>query len=115
MEEKGRIVDFDLKLLESFIEKRRPPIEMRDQLDISYRRENHSFVIYTIRPYFQDSSKKIESEIAKIRYVKSRKVWRLYWMRADLKWYFYEPAGEMTHLSQALEVVDEDGHGCFWG
>lgn len=115
MEDKGRIVDFDLKLLEAFIKKIRPPAEIRDKLDIAYRKEKQSIEIFEIRPFWDDPSRKIESSVAKIRYVKSRKVWRIYWKRADLKWHFYEPAGEMTHLSQALEIIDEDGYGCFWG
>jgi hypothetical protein len=115
MEEKGRIIDFDLKLLESFIEKRRPPVEIREKLDVAFRKEGQIIEIFTIRPHWKNENEKIETPIAKIKFVKSSAVWRLYWMRADLKWHYYEPAGEMSHLSKALVLIDEDKNGCFWG
>jgi hypothetical protein len=38
-----------------------------------------------IRPQWNDQTKKIEDSIAKATYVKSQKIWKLYWMRADGK------------------------------
>ncbi|WP_367391494.1 DUF3024 domain-containing protein [Lewinella sp. LCG006] len=115
MKDQEKIIDFDTKLLERYIENKRPPLEIRDQLDIGYRKEGQAFEVFEIRPNWMDNSIKMEIPVAKARYVKSRSVWRLYWMRGNLKWDFYEPAGEMTSLSEVLEVIDADTHGCFWG
>ena len=115
MNEQGKVVDFDSRLLEKYIESKRPPLEIRDQVDIGYRKKGQVVELFEIRPNFKDAKTKIESPIAKARLIKSRSVWRLYWMRADLKWHFYEPAGEMKSLSQVLDVIEEDSYGCFWG
>ncbi|MGH1434526.1 MAG: DUF3024 domain-containing protein [Lewinella sp.] len=36
-------------------------------------------------------------------------------MRASRKWQHYDTLGKLTHLSQALAIVEADSHGCFWG
>jgi hypothetical protein len=44
-------------------------------------------VIYEIRPFWRDSSKKIEGPIAKATYVRTANRWRIFWQRADMKWH----------------------------
>ncbi|HYP68298.1 MAG TPA: DUF3024 domain-containing protein [Thiobacillaceae bacterium] len=34
----------------------------------------------------------MESPVAKATYVKTQGMWKVYWMRADLKWHGYAPA-----------------------
>ena len=55
--------------------------------------------------------------VARFRYVRSEKAWKLYWMRADLRWHLYEPdPGEMpTDLEALLRLVEEDRLGAFFG
>lgn len=112
---KGKIVDFNQKSLDAFIEKRRPPEEIRDKLDLGYRLEGEIIQIFEIRPNWQNPAEKIESPIAKAKYVKSRSVWKVYWMRADLKWHPYDPQREVSNLTAFLELIDQDNYGCFWG
>ena len=57
----------------------------------------------------------VEESIAKIKYVRSRQVWRLYWKRADLKWHAYQPCPEVKSLATALRVIDKDACNCFFG
>jgi hypothetical protein len=52
---------------------------------------------------------------ARVKYVRTKDEWRLYWMRADLKWHLYEPAPIHDSLQDALAVVDQDHYGCFFG
>jgi hypothetical protein len=51
----------------------------------------------------------------KVTYVRSRDVWKMYWIRADGDWHKYGPAEEVGSLVEALQVVGEDEYGCFWG
>jgi len=51
-------------------------------------------------------------ECAKIQCIKSRNIWKLYWMRRDLKWHGY---GEYPSLEAALKEIDEDPDCCFFG
>lgn len=98
-----------------FLTKHRPPESIRDKLDHGWRVEGQSVLIFSIRPMWQDKSKKIEEPIAKTTYVRSVNRWRIYWQRADLKWHGYQPHPEAVFFEEFLTVVVEDDHGCFWG
>ena len=48
------------------------------------RVKGQSVELLEIRPMWRNPDKKIEEAVAKTTYVKSRKVWNVYWQRADL-------------------------------
>lgn len=58
---------------------------------------------------------KQESPAAKATFVRSRRVWRVFWMRRDLKWHGYEPALEVDSIEEFCALVDEDAYACFFG
>ena len=103
------------KIMEVCLEKIRPPVHIRNELDIVCRIENQSVELFEIRPAFQRPDQKIEQGIAKATYVKRTKEWRLYWMRADSKWHRYEPIPKVNSLEEFVQIIDEDAHGCFYG
>ena len=103
------------KVMEGYLERTRPPIHIRNELDSAYRIENQSVELFEVRPAFQKPSQKIEHAIAKATFVKRAKEWRLYWMRADLKWHRYEPVPEVDSLEEFLQIIEEDAYGCFYG
>lgn len=113
------ISEFEIKRIEKlvgqFVELRRPEPHIRNKLDIAFRIIDQSFVIYEIRPQWDNPEKIMEGPIAKVTYIKSKKVWKLFWMRADLKWHSYKPFPSSRHLEDILEVIGKDQHGCFWG
>jgi len=113
------ISEFEIKRVEKlvgqYVESKRPPAHIRNELDISFRISNQSFEIFEIRPKWDDPSKKIEGSTAKATYIKSKNIWKLYWMRADLKWHSYQPFPTSKSLEKILKVIEEDSHGCFWG
>lgn len=98
-----------------FMNKRRPPAEIRHKLDLAWRVEQQSVVIYSIRPFWRDETRKIESPVAKATIVGTTNRWNIYWMRADLKWHSYPAYPEAVFFDEFLAVVDEDENGCFWG
>jgi hypothetical protein len=103
------------KIMAGYLERTRPPVHIRNELDIAYRINNQSIELFEVRPAFRNPKQKIEHAIAKATYVKRAKEWRLYWMRADLKWHRYEPVPEVDSLEDFLEVIEDDAHGCFYG
>lgn len=103
------------KLVGNFIESRRPEPSIRDEFDISFRISDQSFKIFEIRPKWDNPGIKIESPMAKATYVKTTKIWKLYWKRADMKWHRYKPFGDSESLEEVLKVIDQDEYGCFWG
>jgi hypothetical protein len=104
----------DVKMTE-FIEKRRPPVEARDQVDLSFKVEKQSVIIFEIRSDFLDPQKKAEIPIAKTTYTTSSSVWKIYCQRSDLKWHCYDPEPEVGTLDKFIQVVDEDETSIFWG
>lgn len=98
-----------------YIEARRPAEEIRGKLDLAFRIEDQSIVLFEIRPAFCQPEQRIESPFAKTTFVKKTGKWKVFWRRADLKWHRYEPAPQVDTLDEFIEVVDQDEYGCFWG
>ncbi len=96
------------------VEKMRPPIEIRKQLDIGFSFEKNVLILFEIRPNFMDESIIMNLEFAKARYYKSQEKWKIYWMRANEKWELYE-VEEVSNLDDFFKVIKEDKHGCFFG
>jgi hypothetical protein len=103
------------KLVNGFLEKRRPPPDLRRQLDLGFRLEGPSLLLSEIRPVWNDSNQYMESPVAKATFVKTRKIWRVFWHRADLKWHGYPPCPEVQSVEEFLFLVDRDENHCFWG
>lgn len=102
------------KQLNNFLGQHRPPIHIRDQLDIGYKIQNQSVVLFEIRPNFRSPIEKLEIPIAKATYVKTKKLWKIYWHKSDFKWYQYKPVTTVMHLEYFLDVVALDEYGCFF-
>jgi hypothetical protein len=103
------------KLVGQFIEKHRPAAEMRDKVDLSFRIDGQSIVIFEIRAIFHKPGIKKEEAIAKATYVKVQNCWKVYWQRADLKWHSYPPRPQVKSVQEFLALVEQDQHSCFWG
>ena len=102
-------------VLSTFLEKRRPPEAVRDQVDLDYRIEGQTVVIFEKRTAPRDPDKTIEIPIAKATYVHTEEAWKIYWRRSDLKWHVYDSQPWVDSLADFVEVVDADAYGCFWG
>ena len=102
-------------LMGSFLAERRPPPEMREKVDLDYRIEKQSVVIFEIRALWNDPDEKIEEPVAKVTYMKNKNSWKVYWQRADLKWHSYDPAPIVDTFDEFLKLVNEDECACFWG
>ena len=103
------------KAIEAFLEKRRPPLHIREKLDVDCLISGQSVEVQEIRPDWQDESRKISRSTARATYVKATNEWKVYWIRQDLKWHRYEPHPTAKSLADFLNVVDQDAHCCFFG
>ncbi|MBC8375003.1 MAG: DUF3024 domain-containing protein [FCB group bacterium] len=108
----------ELPLIESYFQrycdKKNKP-EIFDKLHLEYEIEDQSIILMEVRQHWQDPNKQTRTEVAKIRYIRSTNIWKLYWMRQDLKWHLYEPHPEDFSYVSLLEVIDEDEFCCFFG
>ena len=104
------------KATDAYIQQRRPPPDIRPELDIGFRITAQSVEIFEVRPVWRGApGEKMENPVAKATYIKSRELWKVYWMRADLKWHSYAPTPSVGTLTGFFELVESDPHACFWG
>ena len=85
------------------------------ELNIEYRVVQHDVIIYEERSAWDQPDEIIETPAAKFRFNKSKNVWRLFWMRADLKWHSYQSLSSSVSLRKLVNEVEADPYGCFWG
>jgi len=105
-----------IELLENFIGKMRPvDEEVRKKLDFGYNIEDQSIILFEIRPDWLKPEIIRQHPFAKATYVKKSGTWKIYWLRANLKWYPYSPLPVVNSLKQFLEIVKNDEHHCFFG
>jgi len=99
----------------AFVQKRRPAPHVRLKLDYGFRVSGQSVELFEVRPRWDRPNEKRESSFAKATFVRTKRVWRVYWMRSDLKWHTYEPAPEVSAIDDFLAAVQKDEHACFFG
>ena len=111
--------EFEIKRFEKeiseFMDKLRPLVHIRNEVDLGFRLDGQSVEIFEIRAVWNNPEKKMEEPVAKATYVKCKNLWKVYWMKSDLKWHKYEPEFEVKELADFVAVVDEDRYACFWG
>jgi len=94
----------------------RPPLEVRDQLDLGYRIEGQNVFLFEISPRWDKPEEKTERPVAKTTYIKSKNLWKIYWMRGNLEMVplracsFY-----VKSISDFFDLVTEDALSCFFG
>jgi hypothetical protein len=89
--------------------------ELADELRFVYEIEGQSVVLAEERPDWRDPSEHMRKRVAKFRFVRSSRLWTLYWMRADLRWHRCEPADSTPNLARLLEILDRDEYCAFFG
>ena len=93
----------------------RPSLHLRDKIREGQRFTGQSIEFFFVRPVFSCPGRHVEEPIAKVQYVRTRQVWRLFWKRADNRWHGYEPRREVASLELALRTIHEDAYHCFFG
>ncbi len=103
------------KALAAFLERNRPPVHIRSKLDISYRQSGQSIELFEIHSEPGTRARIREFPFAKATYVRTQRVWKLYWLRGDLKWHSYKPAPTARTIEALLDLVQIDEYACFFG
>jgi hypothetical protein len=94
---------------------RKIPVHVHHQVWMGFRIEGQSITLIEYRVHWKDRTKTTEHPIAKTTYNRKTEEWRLYWMRADLKWHGYQPCPSTDTFEGFLEEVDRDEWACFFG
>jgi len=104
-----------IEVMENFIARIRPPENIRSQVDISYRIEDQSIIIFEIRPEWTKPSALMEIDFAKTTFVKTNNNWRVFWKRSNGQWYPFTPEPTVKNLQEFTCLVEEDKYSCFRG
>ena len=111
--------ELELKRIEKaadlFMSKRRPPPAIRAQVDLGSKLNGLSIELFEIRPNWKDPTIIMQHSFAKATFVKAKGLWKIYWMKSDLKWHSYSPAPEVKSIEEFFEIVSEDSQCCFFG
>lgn len=112
----SKTIDINESTIKKYVESLRPKDpKTREQLDFGYTYDGKVVILYEIRPVWGTPDQKQHLEFAKMRFLKSKQEWNLYWMRASGKWELYEPYPEATNLDSIIEILKKDKYGCFYG
>jgi hypothetical protein len=104
------------KAVGAFVERRRPPPHLRQEVDLAFRISGRSVEIFEVRRAHGGSpGEKIEFPVAKATYVHSRRRWRVFWLRQDMKWHSYTPVPVVDSIAEFVALVHEDRSDCFFG
>lgn len=104
-----------IEIMENYMAKVRPQPEIRHKIDLGYEIKGQSIVLHEIRPRWDDPKVIQTHGYAKATFVKAKNVWKVYWMRSNLKWYSYDPKPTVKRLHDFLKLVEEDKYHCFKG
>ena len=98
------------KLLTAFCDKR-VPLQVRDEVMLTYKITGNKVFLIETRPYFDDPSKLTEMLIALFEYDADEMVWSLYAYNRNNK----RMPSSRGSLDQLIQEVDQDRTGIFWG
>ena len=104
-----------IEAMENYIAKNRPPKKIRKDLDLSYKIEDQSIIIFEIRPQWDNREIIREHLVAKTTFVKAKNQWKVFWMRADGKWHSYPEKPTVKSVKEFCKIVEEDEYHCFFG
>lgn len=111
--------EFEIKryelAMDKFLVKRRPHPSVRGKCDLGCRLEEQTVEIFEIRPQWDKPEIIHEHPFAKAIYVKSKKLWEIYWMRSNLKWQRYESNEVAKTIEDVFAIIDCDEYGAFFG
>lgn len=110
--------ELDLKRIEQTVGVfcgKRSPVHLKDKLCLTYTVKNHEVVIIERRPRWDNQTEWTELPVAKLKFIRTAAKWRLYWMRADMKWHEYPGLSSSNRLSDLVQEIDTDPLACFFG
>ena len=90
------------------------PVHVRGQLRIAFEIKGNDVTIIEERaPWRQGMTGWTRMPIAKLKYAENTNKWKLYCADRNGKWHHYKDM--VLGIEEALEEIDTDSTGIFWG
>ena len=111
--------ELDVARIRRFVDRRneRIPPDALDKIRIELDVDDRSATILECRPSWRPEygPEWTRLPIARIRHMKSRNEWALYWCDRNLKFHLYDRVDPTANVETLLEEVDLDPTCIFWG
>lgn len=110
--------EFTRKLVETKLTEyceRRIHIDIRDQVNLTFKIIRDKVTLIETRPYFKDPSIWTENPVAQFRFDYESKKWTLYCMDRNSRWHLYDLIKPSADFDDMLKALDDDRTGIFWG
>ena len=110
--------ELELKRIDKIVGKfcrRMSPAHLKGKLRLEFAVKGHEVMIYERRPKWVNPSEWMDSPVAKLKFIRTASKWRLYWMRADLKWHEYPGRSSSDDIADLVGEVEADPLACFFG
>ena len=93
----------------------RVPPDARREFRIGFRIAGNAVVLFEERTASWNPEEWRALDVAKFRWVATRKVWQLFCQHRDSRWHGYEELPESATFAKLLDEVAADPTGIFWG
>jgi hypothetical protein len=94
----------------------RIPQDGPDQVRLSRAIDGSAVTLIEHRPHWRDASAPwSDMNIARIRWDDATATWSLDWADRNGGWLELEDIPPVGTIQIALEIIDDNPHGCFWG
>ena len=110
--------EFTINLIETKLTEyceRRIPIDIRDQVNLTFKIIRDKVTLIETRPYFRNPSIWTENPVAQFRFDNETKKWTLYCMDRNSRWHLYDLIKPSADFDDMLKALDDDRTGIFWG
>ena len=110
--------EFTKKLIETKLNdycERRIPIDVRDQLKLTYKIIRYKVNLVETRPYHRDPAIRTETPIAQFRFDSATQKWSLFSFGRNDRWHLYDLIKPSIDFDDMLKALDNDKTGRFWG
>ena len=108
------VPDTDLARVRSWCQEK-VPAGVRDKVRIECEASGRDLTILEFHAPMEPGEEWIGNPVARLRYMKSRGIWRLYWVDSNDRWHQY-PEPEWAHdVRDLLAEIDRDPTALFWG
>ena len=94
---------------------RRVPAHVYHQAWLGFKIDGQSIILIEYRVHWKDKTKTIAHQIAKTTFNRRSGEWKVFWLRASLRWWANEPCPTVSSFEEFLEEVDQDECACFFG
>jgi Protein of unknown function (DUF3024) len=106
----------DVERLRAFCAER-VPAHVREQLRVECEEDPRAVTVVELSPPWreEDGPEWMRMPVARFRYVRSTRLWTLYWHRQTGRWERHPFLASNTRIGPLLEELERDPLCIFWG